>query len=244
MGAVATAIPVGGGGRTADGGVSTGTGADIHGVRQHLQSPEQEPGLLCRCRRSSISPLLICLASIHGLLSPQVLFLPIHYAIIFLPCQVMSLKPMLQILLSFLCGLLIHSTLHRHKALALFTHSKFNLKYFWQISQLSSHSWPLSGALHGRTFQGFLPLRVKVLNLPRNITTIMITFPLSVHLPTNPYEKSLHLGSGFSNLSQLYPSEYPTLPYALKKRRSASLCRSNMRNLDNLSCVFPFMFQT
>jgi hypothetical protein len=51
--------------------------------------------------------------------------------------------------------------------------------------------------------QDFPPVRVNFLNLPRNITKIIISLPSSVHLPTNPYEVALQVASGFSNLSQL-----------------------------------------
>jgi hypothetical protein len=52
---------------------------------------------------------------------------------------------------------------------------------------------------------------------------IMITLPSSDHRPTSPYETALQEASGFRSLSQLYPNEYPTLPYALQKDNSVSL---------------------
>jgi hypothetical protein len=76
---------------------------------------------------------------------------------------------------------------------------------------------------------------------------IMITLPSSDHRPTNPYETALQEASGFRSLSQLYPNEYPTLPYALQKENSVSLVlqdRISLMQLFLAHCTCQFMLQT
>lgn len=93
------------------------------------------------------------------------------------------------------------------------------------------------------SFQAWPPFMLNFFSLPKNMTTMRITLPLSDHFPENPYILFTQRGSELSCRSQLYPVVNPTFPYALQSSPNIMLIMTCIMVISNYfqSIVFIWL---